>query len=373
MGIVIFAGFGFLFILVPLILTGINVFDCFIVNRREKLISIITILYGALLFAFLFKSNGYWGGDWYVQLEYSIGFDYPDIHYHNIISSDYTWLLWIFLPGIASYLILLLVKAEKLPPLLSSILIAVLTLMNVFSIVLAIQMGKNFDFYVFFLYLYQFNVLLLSARAIQLHMLQMAEIFKERATDSSVQPKLTVIFKWVNSLLKYGFLVFLALFFLVAMLEIIFVMAGQGLDAPIKAFTDTADWTFSQQIPPPPIEYSGHYLCTVAAGGHKKVVKPLRLGTRHGATIVVNRQLCIANAFEEVISEKFPAFHKWIRHVYDTYGYPLSNKITTPTRADFTYFVMKPLEWCFLIFLYLVDLRPEARINKQYSYQNSSK
>ena len=76
---------------------------------------------------------------------------------------------------------------------------------------------------------------------------------------------------------------------------------ASAADAPIKAFTDTADWTFSQQIPPPPMESSGHYLCTVAAGGHKKIVKPLRYGTRRGQTIVVNRQLCIANAFEEWI------------------------------------------------------------------------
>lgn len=38
-------------------------------------------------------------------------------------------------------------------------------------------------------------------------------------------------------------------------LEIIFILAGQGADAPIKALTDTADWTFSKQIPPPPIDH----------------------------------------------------------------------------------------------------------------------
>ena len=153
---------------------------------------------------------------------------------------------------------------------------------------------------------------------------------------------------------------------IVAIMEIIAVLIGQGLDAPIKAFTDTADWTFSQQIPPPPKEYEGHYLCTVAAGGHRKVVKPIRFGRRRGAVIVVNRQLCIANAFEESIAEKFPRFHKWIRHIYDTYGYPLSNIITTKARADVTYILMKPLEWIFLIYLYLTDSRPEIRINRQY-------
>ena len=131
----------------------------------------------------------------------------------------------------------------------------------------------------------------------------------------------------------------------------------------------SADWTFSKQTPPPPSDYEGHYLCTVAAGGHKKVVKPLRFGSRRGATIIVNRQLCIANAFEEVIQIKFPSFHRMVRHIYDTYGYPLSKLIINPLRADVVYIIMKPLEWIFLLFLYLVDVRPEQRIRNQYVLQ----
>ena len=60
-------------------------------------------------------------------------------------------------------------------------------------------------------------------------------------------------------------LVFACFFFIIAVFEILFILAGQGADAPIKAFTDTDDWTFSQQLPPPPLEYKGHYLCTVTA------------------------------------------------------------------------------------------------------------
>jgi len=138
------------------------------------------------------------------------------------------------------------------------------------------------------------------------------------------------------------------------------------VDGPVKAFTMTADWTFSTQVPPPPIEYEGHYLCTVAAGGHKEVVKPLRYGKRRGAIIIVNRQLCIANAFEDYIQEKMPKFHKIIRTFYDTYGYPVSKHITTPHRADVIYILMKPLEWIFLLFLYTFDTNPEGRIKRQY-------
>ena len=36
---------------------------------------------------------------------------------------------------------------------------------------------------------------------------------------------------------------------------------------------------------------------------------------------MVNRQLCIANAFEDLIQEKTPRFHHFVRYIYDKYGY----------------------------------------------------
>ena len=90
------------------------------------------------------------------------------------------------------------------------------------------------------------------------------------------------------------------------------------------------------------------------------------MGIRKGEKIVVNRQLCVANAFEDLIYEKTPRFHHFVRHVYDKYGFPLSKYITTPIKADITYILMKPLEWIFLITLYLFDKKPENRIATQY-------
>jgi len=114
------------------------------------------------------------------------------------------------------------------------------------------------------------------------------------------------------------------------------------------------------------LEYKGHYLCTVAAGGHRKLVRPLRLGYRRGAVIVVNRQLAVANAFEELLQERLP---RLVRHFYDNHGYPLSQKITTPFRADLVYLLMKPLKWLFAAVLYSFDLAPECRIARQYTVQ----
>ena len=153
---------------------------------------------------------------------------------------------------------------------------------------------------------------------------------------------------------------------LFAILICILMLFGQRPDEAIKAFLETSDWTLSQKISPPPVTYDAHYLCTVSLKGHKQIVKPTRMGIRRGEKIVVNRQLCIANAFEDLIKEKTPRFHHFIRYIYDKYGYPLSKHINTAVQADITYILMKPLEWIFLITLYLFDKKPENRINLQY-------
>ena len=141
---------------------------------------------------------------------------------------------------------------------------------------------------------------------------------------------------------------------------------SQAPDAIIKAWTETADWNLSNRIAPQNIQVDEHYLCTVAAGGHKKVVKPIRLGQRHGHEVIVNRQLCIANAFEQILEERTPKLHKHIRGFYDKYGFSIIKWIHSKYAADFIYFIMKPLEWLFLIVLYLVDRKPENRIAVQY-------
>ena len=151
-----------------------------------------------------------------------------------------------------------------------------------------------------------------------------------------------------------------------AILICILILFGQRPDEAIKAFLETSDWTLSTKISPPAVTYDAHYLCTVSLRGHKNVVKPIRMGIRRGEKIVVNRQLCIANAFEDLIQEKTPKFHHFIRHIYDKYGYPLSKHINNEIEADITYLIMKPLEWIFLIVLYLFDEKPENRIATQY-------
>lgn len=147
---------------------------------------------------------------------------------------------------------------------------------------------------------------------------------------------------------------------------VVLCLFGQKPDSVIEAFTKTSDWVLSTEIAPPPIEEDAHYLCTVSLQGHKKLVKPIRYGIRRGKRIVVNRQLCVANAFEQLLEERTPGFHRTVRNFYDKYGYPISLWITNPWSADVVYILMKPLEWIFVIILYLFDEKPENRICRQY-------
>jgi len=148
---------------------------------------------------------------------------------------------------------------------------------------------------------------------------------------------------------------------------VLLLLLGQDPDSMVKVFTETTTWRFSRQMHPPVLDHRGHYLCTVAVSGNPKIVKPIRLGFRAGRTIVVNRQLLIANAFEEMIQDFSPAIHRVIRRNYDVYGYNLSRRINNEGMSNLTYLLMKPLEWFFLICLYLFTEKPEQRINRQYA------
>ncbi|SFE86807.1 hypothetical protein SAMN04487969_108129 [Paenibacillus algorifonticola] len=161
----------------------------------------------------------------------------------------------------------------------------------------------------------------------------------------------------------------IAFFPVMLIVQLLLVLFGQRPDSFIRVFLETSSFHYSQLPVPPPtiVPGNGHYLCTVSVRGHRKIVKPLRAGLRHGSRIVVNRQLLVANAFENIIEQYAPRAHKIIRRCYDKYGYPLSKHINQPWSADVVYLLMKPLEWFFLAVLYTVDRNPENRIHRQYS------
>lgn len=159
------------------------------------------------------------------------------------------------------------------------------------------------------------------------------------------------------------------LFPVLFIVQMILVLFGQRPDSFIRVFIDTSNFNYSVIPPPEPkvIPGDGHYLCTVAAKGHKGIVKPIRSGERRGVRISVNRQLMIANAFEHILEAYLPNMHRIVRSAYDRYGYPISKHIRKKWVADIVYLLMKPLEWFFLFVLYTVDKNPENRIHIQYS------
>jgi hypothetical protein len=152
---------------------------------------------------------------------------------------------------------------------------------------------------------------------------------------------------------------------------VLLTLFGQRPDSFILAFTDTYRHGLSQLDCSNVTCPDGHFLCTIAANGHKKFVKPLRAGVRQDLMIKVNRQLLVSNAFEDLLAEKLPGLHKPVRRLYNVVGgncKKLYDTLGNKWIADIVYLLMKPVEWMFVICLYLFDTKPENRIAKQYVY-----
>ena len=350
-----------LFFAFPAFLTCINVVTL-IQNRTEKtaVTDLMTISIGGIM--------------WYILVGISMEIYekpwYEPVHpngYHEFLSSDYrSNIVLLTVLGLVSLAVLSALNGRKLPPLVSALLTALTAVGLVLFTLVNVQLLKNFRPIHIMLWLYVLDLYLVAARRVRQSIESQVRRARERQTQfrSKASEGLHKLMTRVSGMTALSFLLILPV---ILVFEVIYIILGQGADGFIKAFTETADWTFSQQTPPPPVDFEGHYLCTVAAGGHRKVVKPLRYGIRRGERIVVNRQLLTANAFEDMIKERFPGFHRSVRSFYDKHGYPISRHIKTQLRADIVYVLMKPLELIFITALYLFDTEPENRIAVQYS------
>ena len=132
----------------------------------------------------------------------------------------------------------------------------------------------------------------------------------------------------------------------------------------LGAMSQTCGWALSELKPP---EQDCHYLCTVAAQGHPWLVRPLRMGTRRGRPIVVNRQLAVANAFEDLLHERWPRFGRLARRTYDVLARDISRHLLYRPIANAVFVLMLPAQWGFELFLLAFDPgEPEARIDRMY-------
>lgn len=330
------------------------------INRPLELISIILFLtsWGIILFQFTFVN---------FSAEYYEAIDPSNMNYTPFAGKHIEVLKTYQVLGVFS-MICLWVKNHQFPPLFLLVFVLLTTISFVLFVIMAIQVAYNYNNF----YGHRYNYLLAFAYMVNAliclsvvcgFVRQELNLAKNRKFNNE---NLDSVNKFiVKTEVKWGkfFIFALPIVFLPMLILMLF---GYEYNALTKVFTETATWTFSKETHPPFLDQQGHYLCTVAACGSPKIVKPIRLGVRHGNEIIVNRQLMIANAFEEKIEETFPKVHRWIRSVYDKYGYNLSKKITTPFGANLTYICMKPLECIFWGFLNLTDLTPQKRINSQY-------
>lgn len=353
-----------LFFVYPFVLTVINIILLFMSKKNRRVISVsagfevLTIVLGVIYSLLYFCLTNIKFTDWTEQLYNS------EVHFP--IGKEYLLtvvIIWIL--ACLGYIFLRSKSLKQQPPLLTVLCISAMYLGVVESIFWIIQMGFSDDLY-FLLSLFPFNCIIFTFKTIWNLVVEMRAMTEEAGAGAE---KIHMGFL-KRMLCDSRSWPLLALFMAVPLLGVIvaiLALFGQAPDAVIKAWTETADWTLSQRVAPPNLQYDEHYLCTVAAGGHENVVKPLRLGKRHGHTVIVNRQLCIANAFEQILEERLPLVHRGIRSFYDCYGYPIAKHIHSPYAADVVYFLMKPLEWFFLAVIYLCDAKPENRIAVQYS------
>ncbi len=356
--------FLFLFLGVPLILTVYNIVVLFNPVKEIRLrnfIWFLTAVLGVLFTVVLFDVS-----------EIAILHSWDEQLYNNqlhqpIWSGGALTITVVSLLGCIGAIILGANNVNKLPPLLSVLCISAIYLTIGMLIIWAIQCERLIDGISVYYLLVPFNGIIIGINIIKDKINEWnsnEEHSEDNYGKNKIIKKLNIALKNANAWPYYAVLFMIPLLGIVLLVLILF---GQQPDAIIKAWTETSDWTFSTKESPQNIYYDEHYLCTAAAGGHRRIVKPIRKGIRHGHPVIVNRQLLIANAFENILEEHTPRFHKCVRQFYDKHGFPIADMIRTNKIAcDITYFVMKPLEWIFLVVLYLVDVKPENRIAVQY-------
>lgn len=358
--------------IIAILITGIFILPIVLITKVLKLLKTnanlleliigITYFYSLLLFTF---GISYHDNQYYTPID-------PNEECYSPFSDKHANTLLFYFLAFNISTILIWTKGKILPP-LTLTLSLVFTLAGVcialavlFQITIheanSMEKGDNGIDQLFFLFAPIFVILIGTSTMYESITQEIEETFKRSYSN--------IYLNFLNSFLakrsKNPFWIVLLLFPVLLTVTLILILFGQDVNSLVKVFTDTTTWRLSQQSHPPVLHPEGHYLCTVAARGNPSIVKPLRIGVRNGSEIIVNRQLLVANAFEELVQDLSPKLHRIIRNNYDRYGLDLSKQINTIHLSNLTYVLMKPLEFIFLAFLYLFCTKPEEKINRQY-------
>ena len=367
LAVIFWGGIFGIFLLYPFVLTAVNL--AALPEYRKggqskniwKSFEYTTIMLGILYSLLLMTYNGtVYTADWYVVLTNN------EVHTPVETGSAAT-VITLALVGLAGYLLISLVPLRKMPPLVT---VCGISAMYIGIGVCALWIIQLFKPGGLLLCLLPFNCIVIGIKTVLTLVWEWKQLQQQQTMAGNEKEYNNSLLRRLNRYLERSNRWPLAAFFLMwpllGILVCVLVLFGQRPDALIRAWTETSDWNLSRRIAPQNVYFDEHYLCTVAAGGHENIVKPLRLGVRHGHEVIVNRQLCVANAFEQLLEERLPGIHRHIRHFYDTYGFPVAKRIHSPFTADIVYVLMKPLEWFFLVVLYFCDTNPENRIAVQY-------
>ncbi len=299
-----------------------------------------------------------------------------DLSYENecctesaIFSPDHRIGIYLLLTVCIATFAISIFRTKVLPPISEFSINLFLMLGLVLNVLLSIQLNNNDDgfFWVFF-----GNVpiiMLLLIKLTENHLRIKAYFNEHQIEQTSPLNNFALQILNLDAFYKFPILLMLLIPFLI-ILSMVLVLFGQKPDSMIRAFTDTYKHGFSQlDYMCDNVRCGGHFLCSVGANGHKQLVKPIRYGKRNGDRIICNRQLLISNAFEEMVQEFAPSFHKRIRNNYNKVGNIIHRYygiFEIKIVSDLIYLFMKPLEWFFLFALYLFCEKPEDRIAMQY-------
>lgn len=260
-------------------------------------------------------------------------------------------------------------QQQVLPPVKEMLLNVMLVMGVIINLLLCIHL-YNTELGLFLCLMGNVPILLLLILRLAIRQILLREYLqKNNISVNNFAGRIAVEILTFPLIFKYPALLILVLP-VVIVLSVFLLLFGQKPDSLVRAFTETYYHGYSTlNAACDNVECGGHFLCSVGAQGHSFIVKPVRYGERNGGLIICNRQLLVSNAFEELVQQKYPALHKWIRKRYNKIGtliHRYYNVFKIKWVSDFVYIMMKPLEWVFLLVLYTCDKKPENRIAKQY-------
>lgn len=266
-------------------------------------------------------------------------------------------------------------KKHDIGPLALALLPGLLMTGIVLSIVLVVHfspffaLGAAFSFSPFFIltiFVLPFFgliqvVVLLSVELFSILQLNKNRMLSHKSKSSFIQALQRIFFG------KYYLVAQIILFPLfITLVQVVFLVFTQHPDSIVQAIIQSHDGVFSQGHCENCVSHNAEYVCTIAAFGSDRLVKPLHWGRRNGNEIKVNRQLKICNAFEELLTEKMPRTQRLLRKGYDSLQISIEKWKKVRIVANTLYVIIKPMEWTFLIMLYLFENNPETKIAKQY-------